>query len=112
MNRSANEDRILGSIDRNRDKAANTARHAGLREMAVARLNCAVMELPEEDREEYLRATASHARTLYGDHKGLEKAAALFGMLAKTPDLIVSRAIVRARADQVFARAANDGVRS
>lgn len=104
---SAAEDRIVGNIDRQRGKATVTARTLQVRELAKASVNCAVMNQPEADRAEFMRASIHHLRTLYGAGEGEQEAVSLFGRLAWSAALQTRRVVARATAEQVFA--ANDG---
>lgn len=104
------EDRMAGNIDRARDKAATSARTLQVRGMAKAVLNCAVMEMPEADRAEFMNASIRHLRALYGAGEGEREAVSLFGSLAFSKELQLSRVIANARATQLFTpKAANDG---
>lgn len=111
MTANRQEDRILGSIDRTRDKAATSARTLQVREFAKATISCAVMEQPEEDRAEFMNASIRHLRTLYGAGEGEAEACALFGSLAWSASLQTRRVVARATAEQEMAKiiAANDG---
>ena len=102
------EDHVLGKIDRARAKAAVSARILQVREMAKASINCAVMEMPEEDRAEFMNAAARHLRTLYGAGEGEREAVSLFGSLAWSGELQARAAIARAEAARLFTKAAND----
>ena len=101
------EDRMAGRIDRSRDKAQTSARTLQVRELAKATINCAVMEMPEEDRAEFMNAGIRHLRTLYGAGEGEAEAVALFGSLAWSASLQTRRVVAQANADRLFA--ANDG---
>lgn len=107
MNRAA-EDRIAGKIDRKRDKAMASARTLRTREAAREAVNAAVMGQPEEDRSEFMGSAIRHLRTLYGAGEGQEAAVALFGSLAWSGDLQIGKALASARAEQLFAKPAND----
>lgn len=103
------EDRILGNIDRLKGRASASARTLQVRELAKASINCAVMDLPEEDRAEFMGASIRHLRTLYGAGEGEREAVSLFGSLAWSASLQTARVIAGARAEQLFApKAAND----
>lgn len=105
---TAAEDRMIGRVDRNRDKAATSARTLQVREMAKASVNGAVMELPEEDRAEFMGSAIRHLRTLYGAGEGEAEAVSLFGRLAWSATLQTRRVVAAARAEQLFTRPAND----
>lgn len=105
------EDRIAARIDRDRDKAEASARTLRVRDIARTTINCAVMDAPEEDRAEFMRAAIRHLRTLYGAGEGEREAVSLFASLSWSATLQTRRAIAGAEADQAFARltATNDG---
>jgi hypothetical protein len=104
------ETQLAGSIDRNRAKAETSARTLQLRELARSTINCAVMEQPGKDRPEFIRAGVQRFREMYAEATDEATAVALFGSLAWSGDLKVSRGVAAARAEQVFATAANDEV--
>ncbi|RZI99845.1 MAG: hypothetical protein EON90_09995 [Brevundimonas sp.] len=105
MNRS--EDRMAGSIDRQRDKSQASARTLQVRELAKSTVNCAVMNQPANDRAEFMGAAIRHLRDLYGAGEGEVEAVSLFGRLAWSATLQTSRVVATARAEHLFA--ANDG---
>ena len=106
MNRAENH--TVGRIDRNRSKAAVTARTLAVREMAKVTINCAVMEMPEEDRAVFMQESINHLGTLYSASQGPAATGSLFAKLSKIPVVGLSRAIASARAEQLFAKPAND----
>lgn len=108
MNR--NEDRLNGGIDRRNRKVAGSARTLQVRDIARVETNCAVMAQPEDVREHYIRASADQLRILAGRHMGERVAVGLFGGLAWSDELKMSRDHARATAEQQLARltAAND----
>jgi hypothetical protein len=80
-----------------------------VRHEAQIAVNRFVTSLPEEDRAEAMNAAVRHLRTLYGAGEGERVAVSLFGSLAWSATLQTSRVVAQARAEQLFARAANDG---
>lgn len=110
MNRQ--QDTAAARIDRANAKAQTSARVLQVRELAKATINCAVMEMPEDDRAEYMRESIRHLHTLYRAGEGQHAAQTLFGSLSKTDEKDLGRAISRARVDQmartVFPTPAND----
>lgn len=109
MNRHANEDRLCDRLDRNRDKAANTARTLQVRANAREAVNALVMAANEEDRPVTMQEAINHLATLYTASQGPAATGSLYSKLSKAPVIGLNRAILNARAEQVFARAANDG---
>lgn len=107
MSRHANEDRIIGGIDRQNGKVGASARILQLREIAKAETNCAVKSQNPEEQAEYMGAAIRHLRTLYGETAGEVSAVALFGSLAWSPAIQTRQVVAQARAEQLFA--ANDG---
>lgn len=106
---TAQEDRILGNIDRMKGKATTSARTLAVREMAKGTVNCAVMDQPEEDRAVFLQEAVNHLGTLYTASQGAEATVSLFGKLSRCPTFAINRAVANARAEQAFAKlAAND----
>lgn len=107
------EDHLAGKLDRDAAKEKRTARSLQVREMAVAVINCAVMEQPEEDRAGFMREAARHLRTLYGAGHGEKAAVEVFGALGFSKELnvraVVSKAEAERRAHRLFPNPANDG---
>lgn len=109
MNPSRTEDRLNGAIDRNRDKAATSARTVRIRYEAQTAVNRFVTGLPEEDRAEAMNAAIRHLRTLYGAGEGEREAVSLFGSLAWSATLQTRAVVARATAEKLFSEsAAND----
>ena len=103
------EDNAIGAADRSRAKAATSARTLQVRELAKEAINCAVMEMPEEDRAVFMQEAINHLGTLYTASQGAEATVSLFGKLSRCPTFAINRAIANARAEQAFAKlAAND----
>ena len=103
------EDRLAGSIDRTRGKAAACARTLQIRADARDGVNALVMAADECDRAETMNAAIRHLRTLYGAGEGEAEAVSLFGRLAWSATLQTGRVVAAARAEQLFA--ANDANR-
>ena len=101
------EDQIIGGIDRQRGKATTSARTLQVRELAKASINCAVMDVSEEDRAEFMGAAIRHLRTLYGAGEGEREAVSLFGSLAWSATLQTRAAVARATAEQAMAKLTN-----
>ncbi len=105
---NGHQDWLAGKIDRNRAKAADTARAVKVRDMAKLAVNAFVTGLPEEDRAEAMRGAVIHLRTLYGAGEGERAAVSLFGSMAWSAELQTRAAIARAEAARLFTKAAND----
>lgn len=103
------EDNAIGKAERSRARAATSARHVQVRDMAKEAINAFVTSLPEEDRCEAMNAATRHLRTLYGAGEGEREAVSLFGSLAWSAELQTRAAIARAAAEKAFStQAAND----
>jgi len=104
---SRNEDHILSTIDRRRDRGTASARTIQVRASAVEAVNAFVTSLPEEDRCDAMNAAIRHLRTLYGSGEGEREAVSLFGSLAWSATLQARAAVARATAEQAMARLTN-----
>jgi hypothetical protein len=114
---NSREAHLVDRIDRDRERRASSkpakdARRLQIRDMAreafratVARLTC-----PNE-RLELTRATAWAAREQFVSLQDDAGACAFFGSLASAPDSVLPKAIAKATAEQLFAKAANDGAK-
>ena len=107
------ENRIIDRIDRRREQKATTRvrelRRLQIHEMARASVNCAALGYDDPaDRLEWLKAAAWKVRALFVTVQDDAGACAFFGSLASAPDSVLPKAIAKAKAEQLFTKAAND----
>jgi hypothetical protein len=110
---SRNERIIVDRIDRRREQRATTQvrelRRLQIAEHARSTVNCAAKGYDDPaERLEWLKAAGWKLRELFVAGQNDAGACAFFGSLASAPDSVLPRAITKARAEQLFTKAAND----